>query len=322
MFTTTDSSSRSIQNARVVANTPLCREHYHLTLELKQFPNALAGQFVHLCPALGFDGDGAVDERVATGVRHASWTIMPLLRRAFSIAGLRRGIQSTEIDVVYRVVGAGTRWMESLRPDNQASVLGPLGNAFPIVKDKPQAWLVAGGVGLPPMLWLAEKLLAAGKEAIAFCGAQSRDLLALTLDPSAEFDPTASRPVTGAAEFARSAVPVVISTDDGSIGFAGRVGQAVEAYHEANPVSSDRLVVYTCGPEPMMHAVAEYCRVHDIECHVCVERNMACGLGTCQSCVVPVADDADRDGWSYRLCCTDGPVFDARRILWKEPQWA
>lgn len=321
MLTRTNSSSRSIQNARVVANTPLCREHFRLTLELEQFPSALAGQFVHLCPALRLD-DSAIVESNPRGIHCVSWTILPLLRRAFSIAGLRREIHGVEIDVIYRVVGAATRWMESLRPDNQASVLGPLGNAFPIAKDKPHAWLVAGGVGLPPMLWLAEKLLAAGKETIAFCGAQSRDLLALTLDPSAEFDPTASRAVSGAAEFANSAVPVVLSTDDGSIGFAGRVGAAMAAYHKANPVSSDRLVVYTCGPEPMMHAVAEYCRDHDIECHVCVERNMACGLGTCQSCVVPVAADADRDGWSYRLCCTDGPVFDARRVLWKEPNRA
>jgi dihydroorotate dehydrogenase electron transfer subunit len=113
---------------------------------------------------------------------------------------------------------------------------------------------------------------------------------------------------------------VVLSTDDGSLGFRGYVGSAMAAYHQANPVAADALVVYTCGPEPMMRFVAEYCVARQIECYVCVERNMACGTGMCQSCVVPVRDTCDRDGWSYRLCCTDGPIFEARDILWETPR--
>jgi dihydroorotate dehydrogenase electron transfer subunit len=197
------------------------------------------------------------------------------------------------------------------------SVLGPLGNSFPIHDHKPAAWLVAGGVGLPPMLWLAEALHAADKRAVAFYGAQTAGLLALTMNERTPPGVDAGRAAFSCAEFAEAGTPVVISTDDGSVGFRGHVGDALAAYHEANPISSDELVVYTCGPERMMRFVADYCIARGIECHVCMERAMACGTGTCQSCVVALHDESDPDGWRYQLCCTDGPVFDARRIIWE-----
>ena len=318
MPSVSDRSRPTIRVGKVVANARLCRDHYRLSFHVGEFPKALAGQFVHLCPA---NAAGAVDSSGTCASidwgRWAASSVTPMLRRAFSIAGLRRGSSGVEVDVIYRVVGAGTRWLETLQPGNEASALGPLGNRFPISETKRHAWLVAGGVGLPPMLWLAEALRDASKTTIAFCGAQTRDLLALTVDAEPELPTDATRASDGAAEFSRVGARVIISTDDGSLGFRGRVGNAMEAYHRANPVPADDLVVYTCGPEPMMHFVAEYCTQRGIECHVCVERNMACGLGTCQSCVVPVRDAADADGWSYRLCCTDGPVFGGDVVLWE-----
>jgi dihydroorotate dehydrogenase electron transfer subunit len=107
-----------------------------------------------------------------------------MLRRAYSIAGFRGRPDSVEIDVIYRVVGKGTRWLQTLKQEEVFSLLGPLGNQFPLHPDKKQAWMVAGGVGLPPMLWLAQALSTHGKEAIAFCGAQSFDLLPLSLHGS------------------------------------------------------------------------------------------------------------------------------------------
>lgn len=303
----------------VVANHRLCREHFRLSFRVGRFAEATPGQFVHLCPALETNGDDATGSGAnaeSTGGSGAGGAV-PMLRRAFSIAGLRRAGGGAEIDVIYRVVGTATRWMSSLRDGDRLSVLGPLGNAFPVHPTKPIAWLVAGGVGLPPMLWFAEALAEAGKQTIAFCGARSSDLLALTLstdDPPAQ---DARRPTTRCVEFARHGAGVVISTDDGSVGFHGHVGAALSAYHDANPVTSAEVAVYTCGPERMMHAVAEYCAGCDIECHVCMERAMACGTGLCQSCVVPVHDETDPDGWRYRLCCRDGPIFDARRIIWE-----
>ena len=239
-----------------------------------------------------------------------------MLRRAFSIAGLQRASDGVYVDVIYRVVGTATRWMESLSRGDEVSVLGPLGNSFPVHERKPVAWLVAGGVGLPPMLWLAETLQAAGKRSVAFYGAQSADLLPFTLDRDALPTTDAKHATFASVEFTQSGTPAVISTDDGSLGFCGHVGAALTAYHRANPTASDEVVIYTCGPERMMQFVAEYCVTRSIECYACMERAMACGTGTCQSCVVALHDDSDSEGWRYRLCCIDGPVFDARDIIW------
>ena len=310
---------RVIQTAHAVANRRLCRDHYCLTLRVPMFPPAQAGQFAHLSP----ERSAAQVDIESDEASHQEWARalnLPMLRRAFSIAGLRRDNAGIEVDVIYRVVGTATRWMESLRVGDPVSILGPMGNSFPISDHKPVAWLVAGGVGLPPMLWLAAALQETAKRVVAFCGAQTHDLLALTLDLAAHPNPSAMTATPSAKEFARCGTDVVLSTDDGSLGFRGYVGSAMAAYHQANPLRPDVLVVYTCGPEPMMHFVAEYCIARQIECYVCVERNMACGTGMCQSCVVPVRDTADPAGWSYRLCCTDGPIFEACNILWETPR--
>lgn len=308
-----------LQIARVIENRVLCREHYRLTLRVDGLPPAQPGQFVHLNPPQAVHTPAYREFNWEERTPHDQWLSdlqMPLLRRAYSIAGLRRGAGGTEFEVIYRVVGAGTRWLASLHSGAEVSVLGPLGNAFPVRPDKPHAWLVAGGVGLPPMLWLAEALHAAGRQSIAFCGAQRGDLIALALDASVPLARDAALATLSATEFAAVHTPVVVSTDDGSVGFAGHIGQALAAYHHAHPLPPDQVVVYTCGPERMMRFVAEFAISHGMECHVCLERSMACGTGTCQSCVAAVHDPADAAGWRYRLCCTDGPVFDARAILW------
>lgn len=290
----------------MVARTEICREHHRLTFSVADFPDAFAGQFVHLCPAAS-PSTSVIDLNV------------PMLRRAYSIAGLRRASGGVEIDVIFRVVGTATRWMETLRPGDTLSLLGPLGNAFPISDSKPLAWLVAGGVGLPPILWLAEALAAAGKKVVAFCGAQRKDLLALTIDPAAKLDPSAKSATLAAREFATSGTPVILTTDDGSLGFRGYVPSAMSAHLDAIAPDPSALVLYTCGPEPMMRAVADFATSRHIEAYLCMERNMACGTGMCQSCVVPLTDPADPDGWSYKLCCTDGPIFPAESILWQTP---
>jgi dihydroorotate dehydrogenase electron transfer subunit len=315
-FIAPGSRGNLIQTARVASCTAICREHFRLTLSISGFPAASAGQFVHLCPAAAPIREDAQSESHSPGVIDLK---IPMLRRAYSIAGLRRISGKVEIDVIFRVVGTATRWMETLHAGDTLSLLGPLGNAFPISDSKPTAWLIAGGVGLPPMLWLAEALAAAGKKVVAFCGAQRKDLLALTIDDQTKLDKSAKSPALAAGEFAAWRTPVVVSTDDGSLGFHGYVPSAMRAHFAAVPPDPASLVVYTCGPEPMMHAVADFAVSRNIEAYLCMERNMACGTGMCQSCVVPVADSADPDGWSYKLCCTDGPIFSAETILWQLP---
>ncbi len=304
-------------DAVVVDNTKLCREHYRLVLSGRGMDGARPGQFLHLAPCpMHLVSDASADGAWRMSAGRVS---VPMLRRAFSIAGLRRRSDgSQEANVIYRVVGAATRWMASLRAGDLVSAIGPVGNAFPIRKSKPNAWLVGGGVGLPPLLWLAEALHEARRSTVAFLGARSADLLPVSISDPEVLSRDASRAVRAVQEFAASDTPVIISTDDGSLGFHGHAVDAMLAHFETTRASPDELVVYTCGPELMMATLARFCLSRSIECYVCMERAMACGMGTCQSCVVPVKDADATDGWRYELCCTQGPVFDASRVIWSE----
>lgn len=326
-----ETSTRTIQVARVVANDRLCKEHYRLTLHVRGFTHAVPGQFVHINPPLNPSDDyqvingspgagapcggspGAVTEHWKEVCRQ------PILRRAFSIAGFRSDSDdkaAARIDIIYRVVGTATRWMQTLACGDGVSLLGPLGNAFPIDATRPRAWLIAGGVGLPPLLWLCEALHAADIETVAFLGAQAADLIPLSIHAGAVVPPDGVVAPLEVEEFAATDTRVVISTDDGSVGYHGHVGQALAAFHRTHAVPSAELTVYTCGPERMMRFVAEFCRRRGIICYACMERAMACGTGTCQSCVVEIRDDESADGWRYDLCCMQGPVFDVADVVW------
>lgn len=317
----------AITEATVVANPQICREHRKVTLRVREFPIARPGQFVHLIPSeSSFEDQHTAPQEFDVGSvsSEAVSQIDLTVRRAFSIAGLRRSGDHADIDVLYRVVGKCTRWMSALSTGGRVNVLGPVGNHFTVAEGKKLALLVAGGVGLPPMMWWAQRLGESNIETIAFVGAQSRDLLALKLSAD---DPPAAPPavppaVSGAdpkfsaREFAEHGVKVVLSTDDGSLGFAGYVTDALANYLDAHSPEAGEVTTYACGPEPMMKAVADLCALRRIDCQLCMERSMACGMGTCQSCVVPVHDAGAPDGWCYKLCCTDGPIFDARELIW------
>jgi len=307
-FGTPSTTHPRINVAKVLCNVTLCREHARLTLNIDEFPPAAPGQFIQLSPV----GDCPV------GCAASHGQSAPLLPRAFSIGGLRRAATGCEIDVLYRVVGVATRWMHTLQPGDRATVLGPLGREFPIVDDKHNALLIIGGVGLPPLLYLAERLQQAGKRTVAILGARTRDLIPLSLVDETPPAADASCAVHCAEEFARYDDPMVISTDDGSIGFSGNVMSALSAYARANTPAADNTVVYTCGPERMMRATADFCQAAGMTCFVCLERTMACGMGTCQSCIVTVRTDQPATGTRYALCCTEGPVFDAEHIVWDD----
>jgi len=313
----------AITEAMVVANPQICRAHHRVTLRARGFPIAQPGQFVHLIPGeSSFEDQHIAPQEIDNGSPRPETDsqIDLTVRRAFSIAGLRRSGDHADIDVLYRVVGKCTRWLSGLSVGGRVNLLGPVGNHFTVAKGKKRALLVAGGVGLPPMIWWAQRLSESNIETIAFVGAQSRDLLALDL--SADDPPAAPAAVSGAdpklsaREFARHGVKVVLSTDDGSLGFAGYVTDALAAYLDVHSPEADEVTAYACGPEPMMKAVADLCAQRQIDCQLCMERSMACGMATCQSCVVPVHDADAPDGWCYKLCCTDGPIFNARQVIW------
>jgi len=303
----------------VLANRRLCQGHYLLRLGGKEFPPTKPGQFVQLQCRVPGPQAGWSEVQVAPG----DWPELtgreltegePILRRPLSLAGRRDTEFDVELDIIYSVVGRGTSWLADAAEGDEISVLGPLGNAFAVSETKPHAALVGGGVGIPPMIFLASAMQSADKDAVAFCGARSVDMLPVTLAPGVEIA-TDAAPSPGISQFAQFGVDSVIATDDGTLGWKGFVTEPLAAWLDALPDAPDTAVVYTCGPEPMMRAIAEICIARNVECQVSLERHMACGMGTCQSCVCKIKSDTDA-GWSHKLCCTQGPVFKAADIVW------
>lgn len=300
--TATPPPARGIFLARVIDNVPLCREHWRLVLGLDAFPDARPGQFLQI---------------LCTEPSDEGWNGGVFLRRPFSIGGLRRTSGGVEVDILHRAVGPGTRWLAQRHPGDAVDLLGPLGTPFRMPPPGVTALLVGGGIGLPPLMWLAEALRAGGHPVVAFVGSRSADLLPLTRIASCAV--AAGQASAAWAEFARVDVPALVATDDGSLGTPGRVPDAFAAWLDGHPeLTGTSAAVYTCGPDRMMQATAAICELRGLPCQVCLERVMGCGMATCQSCVVRVRDTAAPDGWRYRLCCTDGPAFDSREVIWGE----
>ena len=333
----------------VAVNQSLCREHYRLVLTLPAFPTTKPGQFIQIAcretdvaeqlngvDALDWNPDDALPQLHGDELRGPLAT----LRRPFSLAGRRDTATGVELEIIHRVVGVGTDWLSHLRVGQHLNIIGPLGNGFVLPRTDQTALLVGGGVGIPPMLYLASALR--GRRAIAFCGATTRDLLPLTIATTSAHPSTPAMRLT---EFAEHGVSSVVTTDDGSYGQAGFVTQALEQWLEGsgfrvhssgnasllNPepgstelveVRTPNPLIYTCGPEPMMRRVAEIAVSRGIECQIAVERAMACGMGTCQSCCIkvkkpdPSQPPLAGSDWCWRLACTDGPVFRATELLW------
>ena len=319
------SPTRGQFTAAVAATVPICREHFRLTLRLAAFPPTEPGQFVQiLCADPPTDDeprafDWEPGQRLAISLEPAA-----TLRRPFSLADRRDMAGGVELDVIHRTVGVATDWLARLAVGDAVSILGPLGNRFAPPAGDGAAVLVGGGVGIPPMIYLARRW--AGRvPMVVFAGATTRDLLPLTITDHAP-PPTHAAdidPLYNVAEF--PAAPAVIATDDGSYGFRGYVTAALSAYLDrwyAEATISHRPTVYTCGPEPMMRAVADVAAARGVACQVAVERAMACGMGTCQSCCIrvrkpdPAAPPMAGSDWAWRLACTDGPVFAAADLLW------
>jgi dihydroorotate dehydrogenase electron transfer subunit len=328
--------------ATVKENVQLCTDHYRLVLMLKGFPNSAPGQFVQLdCrdPHLPLTSD--VHD---AGPHSFQWPPAPggggarpipldpdfhaplaYLRRPFSIADHRTWPDGyTELDILHRVVGKGTLLLKQLQPGQSVSVLGPLGVGFHGVPGTELACLVAGGVGIPPMIYLAKQLDLKGyKNAVVFLGAQRHDLLPVTFTPPPEGKEPSEEgdPVLNVEEFKEWGFPAVITTDDGSMGMKGYVTQALRRFLDERQVQTGKLtnvVIYCCGPTPMMKATARVAAEFGVPCQVSLEQPMACGMGTCQSCIIKYRPHTAPEGaeWKYRLTCTDGPVFDSRDILW------
>lgn len=214
----------------------------------------------------------------------------PLLRRPFGVSI----IHNNTISIVYEVRGRGTRFLSGLRVGDNLDVLGPLGNGFQIsgLDSGNRAVLVGGGIGAAPLVALAKELENKGLEkVIVLLGAVSKD----KLFPE--------------KIFAAAGAEILVATDDGSYGHRGLV---TELLPQAIDHQNDRTVVFACGPWGMMKAVAAYCSSKSVLCQLSMEAMMACGVGACQGCAIKVA------GAGYSRVCKEGPVYDAREVVWDE----
>jgi len=218
-----------------------------------------------------------------------------LLRRAFSIYGVsERGVYGGTVDIVFAVSGAGTAWLADRRPHDPLDVVGPLGQPFRLPRDRVTAVLVGGGYGSAPLFSLSEALRAKGCRVDVVLGAATADRL------------------FGALDAKRMSSTVAFTTDDGSFGERGRVSDVLPAVMQRARTD----LVYACGPMAMLQAVARIAGEHGVPSQVAVEEQMACGVGVCMTCVLPVIGD---DGVTRMLrSCTEGPVFLGDRVRFDE----
>ena len=198
----------------------------------------------------------------------------------------------------YAVVGEGTRRLSRMCAGETSTLVGPCGRGWRAPEAEGRALLVAGGIGLPPIVACARMLSRSNVGFDVVVGAQTADR-----HLNDDIEALRSMPPEAGCDCARR---VVLTTDDGTLGVHGFTTDVMESLVRERGYAQ----VYACGPEPMLAAVARLADERGMACQVSLERMMGCGFGACSCCNVAL-----RDG-GYALCCQDGPVFDAREVAW------
>jgi dihydroorotate dehydrogenase electron transfer subunit len=193
-----------------------------------------------------------------------------------------------------KAVGAGSRSLADLWPGETAGCLGPLGRPFTAPSDARDALLVAGGYGIAPFLLFCEELRRAGLRSRVFYGGRT------------------SRDLQIRESFEERGIPLVAATEDGSLGFHGRVTEALCAYLDEG---ATHVAVYACGPTAMLHAASRVATTRDLPMQVSLDPWMGCGVGTCLGCVVRI-QHAEEARPHFRCACTEGPVFEGSCVVW------
>ncbi len=248
-----------VEMGKIIRNELIGPAIYSMTVQCPQIAGAaVPGQFVHV--------------RVAK-------TTAPLLRRPISLAGADP--KTGEILLIYRVVGVGTQWMAELKAGDELDCLGPIGTAFTQTKGK--TLLVGGGVGIAPMVYLAEQLLPE-QTTVLIGGRNEAELFWKDLFHGPE---------------------LVLTSDDGSIGHKGFTVDVMPQLIEEKKFER----IYVCGPTIMMKKAAFIAQEYGIACEVSLEEYMGCGTGGCLGCSID-----GRDGKRYKVC-HDGPVFPGEEVF-------
>lgn len=268
--------------AMVLSNVEVSPGYWRIRLTAPpEFASAEAGQFVMV--------------RVGGGID-------PLLRRPFGVFDLSTHVPAHDgaiaqpcFEMLYKVVGKGTGMLASLHETDRLDILGPLGKGFEYGRDGAEKLLVGGGVGVAPLYMLAKELVKRSPVRLFAGGGTRDDILAIT-------------------EFERLGVECYVATEDGSLGQAGLVTEAlVNRLEQVNGGAE----IFTCGPHPMLKAVAAIAAYRGIPCQVSLEGYMACGMGACLGCVTPGRGHTPETP-DYRCVCSEGPVFPANELGWEE----
>ncbi|MFH1699483.1 MAG: dihydroorotate dehydrogenase electron transfer subunit [Candidatus Zixiibacteriota bacterium] len=261
------------QICKVISNRKLNSSGAYFKISVEGFKASreiLPGQFVHVKVKPGND---------------------PFFRRAFSIADFDKAAERLEI--IYKVVGRGTSILGKMGKGDSLDVIGPLGNHFEKPGKSKSVVIVAGGVGLPPLLFLGQFLLDKGhssKNIIFFYGGRTQnDLVEL-------------------ASLRRLGVDFIPCTDDGSYGFHGLITEALE--EKLSVLDANKSILYGCGPEPMLEALQNLAIRHGYVGQLSLEAPMPCGVGVCLGCIKERLDQPKK----YIRVCYDGPVFNIGEI--------
>jgi dihydroorotate dehydrogenase electron transfer subunit len=268
-------------NAEILLNRKVSDQYYEMELSCPELTDeAKPGQFLMLKVKPGYE---------------------PYLRRPFSFYGIGSLKDQRSFKILYKVVGSGTRLLAEMKHGERVDIIAPLGNGFSFSSDNHEAVMVAGGIGLPPLLYLAEymrKNRKEGSKTIFLYGGQSKsDIIDIERirDASSE---------------------VKLCTEDGSVGSKMLVTELLELHLQKG---GDRgsIQIFSCGPKAMLKVVSSIAKKYDIPCQVSLESYMACGFGVCLGCVVKVIQEEGMDV-TYERVCKEGPVFESRRIIWEE----
>lgn len=260
-------SEKFQERATVLSQECLGAGIYDLTIQTKEIAaHAKAGQFVSV-----YSDDAS-----------------KLLPRPISLCGI--DAEAGTLRLVYRVTGEGTGTEEfsRLKKGDTVKILGPLGNGFTIEPGK-KAFLIGGGIGVPPMLQLAKDIKKAGVVPFQIVMGY-RDANTFLMD-----------------EFKEQA-ETFVATEDGSVGTKGNVLDAIRA----NALTAD--VIYACGPTTMLRALKAYAAEQGMDCYISMEERMACGIGACLACVCNSTSKDEHSNVNNKRICKEGPVFDAKEV--------
>jgi dihydroorotate dehydrogenase electron transfer subunit len=213
-----------------------------------------------------------------------------VLRRPFSVFKT----DNTTLSIIYKAVGKGTQAMTEMQPGDKVSLLGPLGNGFPAPKEAGLPVVVAGGYGMAALYLVAR---GSGREGIAFVGGRSaEDILCV-------------------ADFEALGWKVHVTTEDGSLGEKGLVTEALDTWTDARGEAAAP-ELFACGPLAMLEEVGRRAERNDWTAWLSLDRHMGCGVGACLACVQKIR--TEDGGWTWGRVCREGPVFEARQVVWED----